>query len=251
MATLFISDLHLCADRPAITQLFLEFLKRDARTAEALYILGDLFEYWVGDDATEFPDMLPIIHGLHELSDSGVPVFAMHGNRDVLLREGFEQATGARLLPDPTVIDLYGWPTLISHGDYLCTDDVEYQEFRRMVRDREWQDRFLARELDEREAVIRTYREVSRNNIATKSLEIMDVNEDAVRDAMREYGVTRLIHGHTHRPAIHEFELDGAPAKRIVLGDWYEQGSVLRCTPAGCELQGLRYDTPRTAGSPA
>jgi UDP-2,3-diacylglucosamine hydrolase len=245
MATLFISDLHLCADRPAITQLFLEFLKRDGRTAEALYILGDLFEYWVGDDATEFPDMAPIVRGLRELSDSGVPLFAMHGNRDVLLREGFERATGVRLLPDPTVIDLYGWPTLISHGDYLCTDDVEYQEFRRMVRDRDWQDRFLARELDEREAVIRTYREVSRNNTATKSLEIMDVNEDAVRDAMRQHDVTRLIHGHTHRPAIHEFELDGAPAKRIVLGDWYEQGSVLRCTSTGCELQGLRYDTSR------
>ncbi len=250
MATLFISDLHLCTDRPEITRLFLHFLKSDASEAEALYILGDLFEYWVGDEATEFAGMIPIIRGLRELSDSGVPLFAMHGNRDVLLRAGFEAATGARLLRDPTVVDLYGQATLISHGDYLCTDDVEYQEFRHMVRDPAWQDRFLARDLDEREAVIRTYREVSRSNTAAKSPEIMDVNPDAVRTAMRQHGVTRMIHGHTHRPAIHTFDLDGAVAQRIVLGDWYEQGSVLECTRQGCELRGVHGDSLRTAETP-
>ncbi|MEJ2107820.1 MAG: UDP-2,3-diacylglucosamine diphosphatase [Acidiferrobacteraceae bacterium] len=245
MATLFVSDLHLCAERPAVTALFLKFLEGEARDAEALYILGDLFEFWIGDDARDQPDMAPIVHALRAYSDLGIPLFAMHGNRDFLMREGFEEATGAKLLPDPTVIDLYGQATLITHGDYLCTDDVEYQEFRRMVRDPEVQKRFLASSMEERRALVRTYRDASRESTSAKPLEIMDVNPDAVRDAMRKHEVRRLIHGHTHRPAIHDLDLDGQQAQRIVLGDWYDQGSVLVCTPDSCELRGLQMDAVR------
>jgi UDP-2,3-diacylglucosamine hydrolase len=251
MATLFISDLHLCAERPAVTELFLNFLEGDARDADALYILGDLFEFWLGDDTSDLPDMAPIIRGLRAYSDAGIPLFAMHGNRDFLMREGFEKTSGARLLPDPTVIDLYGQPTLISHGDFLCIDDVEYQEFRRMVREPAVQERFLSGTVEERKAIVRTYRDASRESTAAKPLEIMDVNPDAVRDAMRKYKVRRFIHGHTHRPGIHDFQLDGQDAQRIVLGDWYDHGSVLVCTPESCELQGLLMDSQRAGNSSA
>jgi len=245
MATLFISDLHLTEQRPAVTELFLSFLATDAASADTLYILGDLFEYWIGDEATALPDVQPIMRGLKRLVDSGVPVYVMHGNRDVLLGKGFEQASHCQLLEDPTVIDLYGQPTLISHGDYLCTDDQEYQKFRAMVRDPEFQARFLAKDIDEREAIIQTYREISMANSAEKSMEIMDVNSDAVAEQMQVHGVQRMIHGHTHRPAIHQLTVAGKPAKRIVLGDWYDQGSVLICNAKGCELQGLPMDSGR------
>jgi UDP-2,3-diacylglucosamine hydrolase len=169
----------------------------------------------------------------------------------VLLGKEFEKACGCQLLDDPTVIDLYGQPTLISHGDYLCTDDVEYQEFRKMVRDPVWQQRFLAKDLDERETIARTYREISMANSAEKSLEIMDVNQQAVEQVLLEHEVTQMIHGHTHRPAIHEFTLENKKCKRIVLGDWYDQGSVLRCDKNGCELRGLPLASPSVQRSSA
>ncbi len=237
MPTLFISDLHLSAERPEIIELFLRFLRERAAHADALYILGDLFEYWIGDDAIAHTGYVPVVSGLRALTDAGVPVFVMHGNRDFLLGRDFEVASGAQLLPDPTVIDLYGESVLLMHGDTLCTDDVAYQKFRVMVRDPDWTGRFLARSLAEREGIVRGLRETSKAAMATKDAEIMDVNQRTVDSAMREHRIQHLIHGHTHRPAQHEFQLNGTRARRTVLGDWYDQGSVLVCSADGCTLE--------------
>lgn len=239
MSTLFISDLHLCAERPAITKLFVEFLQADAMDADALYILGDLFEYWIGDEATARDDYAPVIAGLRGLREKGRPIYVLHGNRDFLLGAEFERQTGAQLLVDPTVIDLYGRQVLIMHGDSLCTDDVEYQAFRTMVRSEAWQRQYLAKSIAERDAISRRYRELSKTVGATKRPEIMDVNQGAVETTMRRHRVHDLIHGHTHRPAQHHFKLDGVGARRVVLGDWYEQGSVLRCDASDWELRAL------------
>ncbi|MEJ2345495.1 MAG: UDP-2,3-diacylglucosamine diphosphatase [Gammaproteobacteria bacterium] len=236
--TLFISDLHLDAERPAITELFLQFLRGPAAGADALYILGDLFEAWVGDDDLS-PHHQRVIDGLHELTGRGVPLHVMHGNRDFLLGAAFADASGATLLAEPAVIDLYGTPTLLLHGDILCTDDRDYMQFRAMVRDSAWQQKFLARPLAERHEMARQAREQSRRSASGKGEQIMDVNPEAVTAALRRHGVGRLIHGHTHRPAIHRLAADHAPATRIVLGDWYEQGSVLHCDATGCRLQQL------------
>ncbi len=239
MTTLFISDLHLAPERPAIIGLFLNFLKTRASQAKALYILGDLFEYWIGDDAGRAPEVQPLTAALRTLTQSGVPVFVMHGNRDFLLGTEFEAATGCKLLPDPSIIDLHGERVLLMHGDTLCTDDVDYLKFRAMVRNPQWIAGFLAKPIPERIAMVREVREVSKTAMAAKKPEIMDVNADAVAAAFRTHGVRRLIHGHTHRPARHRFELDGRPVERTVLGDWYDQGSVLRCDAQSCELEAL------------
>ena len=237
--TLFISDLHLCGARPAITGLFLDFLRRRARASDALYILGDLFEYWIGDEAVEQEEFRSIIRGLRELTASGTPVFVMHGNRDFLMGDGFEKATGGRLLKDPAHIDLYGTPTLLMHGDSLCTDDIEYMTFRAKVRNPAWQKEFLGKSVAERDRIVHDFREISKNSTAAKKPEIMDVNQKAVESVMRKHHVQRLIHGHTHRPKEHVFNLDGRPARRMVLGDWYEQGSVLSVDARGWMLEGL------------
>jgi len=236
--TLFISDLHLSHERPALAALFLNFLHGRAPQAEALYILGDLFEVWLGDDAIH-PAYQPILAALRALTDGGVPVYVMHGNRDFLLATGFEQASGCRLIADPALIELNGERTLLMHGDVLCTDDVEYQQFRAHVRNSDTQRHFLGLAIEQRIAMAKQFRDASRERTSQKAEAIMDVNQDAVAAALRAHGVHQLIHGHTHRPAIHEFELDGRPARRIVLGDWYEQGSVLTCDAAGCRLEGL------------
>jgi UDP-2,3-diacylglucosamine hydrolase len=240
MSTLFISDLHLSAERPAITALFLEFLRGRARSAEALYILGDLFEYWIGDDVAGQPEYRPLIAGLRELTAAGVPVYVMHGNRDFLLGAGFEQATGCTLIPDPSEISLYGEKTLLMHGDSLCTDDVAYLKFRAMVRNPEWVKMFLGKTIAERITIVRDYREISKAATATKKPEIMDVNPGAVESALRQHGVRHLIHGHTHRPAQHQLSIEGQRLRRTVLGDWYDQGSMLRCDADGCTLENLR-----------
>ena len=237
--TLFISDLHLCGARPAITGLFLDFLRRRARASDALYILGDLFEYWIGDEAVEQEEFRSIIRGLRELTAGGTPVFVMHGNRDFLMGDDFEKASGGRLLKDPARIDLYGTPTLLMHGDSLCTDDTEYMTFRAQVRNPVWQKEFLGKSVVERDRIVRDFREISKNSTATKKPEIMDVNQQAVESVMREHRVQRLIHGHTHRPKEHVFNLDGRPARRMVLGDWYEQGSVLNVDARGWILEGM------------
>jgi len=236
--TLFISDLHLDPERPAVTELFLELLDTRARGADAIYILGDLFEAWVGDDDTG-PMNLAVCEGLKKCAVAGTPVFIMHGNRDFLLGARFATASGCTLLGDPTLIDLYGTPTLLMHGDLLCTDDTEYMAFRRMVRDSEWQRQLLSRPLQERQQMAREMRDRSREQTGGKPESIMDVNKEAVIKTMTAHKVRRLIHGHTHRPAIHDLLISGEPAQRIVLGDWYEQGSLLECTASGCRLEEL------------
>lgn len=236
MSTLFISDLHLDPDRPVITALFLDFLQHRAAGAEALYILGDLFEAWIGDDDDARLGR-QVAAALKDLTSRGVPVYLIHGNRDFLLGERFAAAGGVNLLPEATVIDLYGTPTLIMHGDTLCTDDLTYQGFRAQVRSPQWQAQLLARPLAERRQIARQLREGSQQATRQKASEITDVNPDEVIRIMRKYEVSRLIHGHTHRPAIHELLIDGKPAQRIVLGDWYEQGSVLSCDATGCRLE--------------
>jgi UDP-2,3-diacylglucosamine hydrolase len=236
MATLFISDLHLDPDRPVITALFLDFLQHRAVGAEALYILGDLFEAWIGDDDDARLGR-QVAAALKDLTAGGVPVYLVHGNRDFLVGERFAAASGVYLLSEATVIDLYGTPTLIMHGDTLCTDDLTYQAFRAQVRSPQWQAQLLARPLAERRQIAKQLREGSQQATQQKAGEITDVNPDEVIRIMREYGISRLIHGHTHRPAIHNLLIDGRPAQRIVLGDWYEQGSVLSCNAAGCRLE--------------
>ena len=233
--TLFISDLHLDRDRPQILALFQRFLREDARSADALYILGDLFEYWIGDD-DDAPHLGGIADALCALADSGVPIHFAHGNRDFLLDGAFARRTGMSLLPEETLVDLYGRPALLMHGDSLCVDDHEYMAFRDMVLAPAWQDSFLARPLDSRRAEAEAMRERSRLNGLTKSPEITDVSPRAVEDALRRHGVDLLIHGHTHRPAMHELTVDGRPARRVVLADWYETGGMLRVTPEGMQL---------------
>lgn len=235
MATLFISDLHLTEERPEIIALFRTFLREQAAHAEALYILGDLFEAWLGDDAVS-ADMQPVLDELARLTRSGVPVFILVGNRDFLIGEQFARMTGCTLLPDPSVIKLYGTDTLLMHGDTLCTDDVDYQQFRRQVRDPTWQAAVLAKSIEERMAMARAARAESALRTREKSDAIMDVNENAVLEVFRSHGVTRLIHGHTHRPAIHQLWVDETPVTRIVLGDWYDQSSVLSVSEDGVEL---------------
>jgi len=226
MSTLFISDLHLDAARPHIVELFTRFVAEDARQAEALYILGDLFESWIGDD-DDSPLAQQVGQSLRALMQTGVPVFFMHGNRDFLLGQNYAKRAGMTLLVDPAVVQLDGERTLLMHGDTLCTDDAAYQEFRAVVRNPEWQNQFRARSLSERHAFAAQARAESVKHTAGAKPEIMDVNQHAVIAAMREHGVRTLIHGHTHRPATHHFELDGQNAERVVLGDWYEQSSVL------------------------
>ncbi|MBS0567388.1 MAG: UDP-2,3-diacylglucosamine diphosphatase [Proteobacteria bacterium] len=227
MPTLFISDLHLDPQRPHIVDLYTILLAGEARDAHALYILGDLFEVWIGDDNdTELPAR--VAAATRALRDSGVPVYFMHGNRDFLLGEDYAARAGMTLLADPDVIELDGERVLLTHGDTLCTDDVEYLKFRALVCDPRWQQQFLAKPLGERRAFAAQARSESRRHTSAAKPEIMDVNQDAVAAAMRAHGVHKLIHGHTHRPATHTFDLDGRKAERIVLGDWYEQDSVLR-----------------------
>jgi len=242
VTTLFISDLHLDGTRPDITQQFLHFLVDEARWAQRLYILGDLFEAWIGDDDPD-PDKRRVVAGLRALADRGVACFVMHGNRDFLIGKRFCEQTGARLLDDGTVIDVYGRRVLLMHGDTLCTDDQSYQRLRRIVRNPfvQWTLRNLS--LKQRLKLAARMRAGSKAHIEAmdqSSPTIMDVNPDAVAAALRDYRVDCLIHGHTHRPAVHTFGLDGRTATRIVLGDWYEQGSVLRWTQQGFELAGLR-----------
>ncbi len=239
MATLFISDLHLEDSRPHISDLLLRLLAGPAREAESLYILGDLFEFWIGDDVlTE--TARNVADGIRALSESGVPCYFMHGNRDFLIGASYAGMSGMELLPESLVIDLYGSPTLLLHGDTLCTDDVEYQAFRKQVRDPDWQAAFLAQPVESRLATARQARDASKQHMAGASMEIMDVNDKAVIRAFERHNVDRMIHGHTHRPAFHKHTLeDGREARRTVLADWYESGSVLWVSEEGQSEQSL------------
>jgi UDP-2,3-diacylglucosamine hydrolase len=244
MTTLFVSDLHLDPARPEILAAFEHFIAVEAVPAHALYILGDLFEAWVGDDSEDAVGRR-FIDAMQPLREAGNPVFFMHGNRDFLLGEHYARAAGMTLLPEGSVIDLHGTPTLLMHGDSLCIDDKAYQAFRMQSRSPAWQRAFLGRSIAEREAFARHAREESlRHTGNDANAAIMDVNSAAVAAAMRGAGVRRLIHGHTHRPAIHRFTLDGEPAEGIVLTDWYETGGVLRVDRHGAFAHSLQEHPP-------
>ena len=234
-ATLFISDLHLDVQRPATTRLLLDFLASRCRAAQALYILGDLFESWVGDD-DESRLYTTVTAALRSAVAAGTAVYLMHGNRDFLLGERFAAQAGCTLLDDPARIDLYGQATLLMHGDKLCTNDTAYLAYRSRIREPRARRVFLDKPLPERRQIAATLRRTSRAANRAKPASALDVDPAAVIRAMTEHGVRQLIHGHTHRPAIHELKVAGLPARRMVLGEWTLQGSVLACTARGCEL---------------
>lgn len=237
--TLFISDLHLSPDTSEANAALLFFLRSTATGADALYVLGDLFEYWIGDEGLAQPFVQEIVQEFHALAERGVALFFMHGNRDFLLGERFAAASGVKLLPDPTLVDLYGTRTLLMHGDTLCSDDVEYQKFRAVVRSPDWQRAFLAKPFDERLRMAREVRGRSESSKQVKDMAIMDVSPAVVENALRSHGYARLIHGHTHRPARHLHNVDGRECERWVLADWYGQGSYLMCDARGCRVRPL------------
>jgi UDP-2,3-diacylglucosamine hydrolase len=232
MTTLFISDLHLDPSRPAVTRAFLQLLTGEARQADALYILGDFFEAWIGDDDDAELNQT-IAQAIKALTDSGVPCYLMHGNRDFLIGQQFAAQTGCQLLSDPSRVELYGKQILLMHGDSLCSDDQEYMAFRAQVRSEPWQQMVLSKSLPERRMLAEQLRATSKDNNSNKAEDIMDVNAAEVVKALETAGTDLLIHGHTHRPAVHTLETSHGPAKRVVLGDWLELGWILRYQPDG------------------
>ena len=238
--TYFISDLHLSADRDDINQCLFDFLSEQAPQADALYVLGDLFEVWIGDD-DQNSFTLSIAKAFNDLKESGVPVYFIHGNRDFLIREHFAKQAGFKILPEQVVIDLYGEPTLIMHGDELCTKDIDYQTFRKKARSWWWPRIMLSLPLSTRKKLATKGRATSKKKQAQLTAEIMDVTEEDVIITMQKFAVKRLIHGHTHRPAIHDLVLHDQSAQRIVLGDWYEQGSVLKVSKDNIDLGSMQF----------
>lgn len=232
--TLFISDLHLEDAAPARTEWLGAFLAGPAAEAAAVYILGDLFEFWIGDDALT-PTARHVAGGLNKLGEAGVKCYFMHGNRDFLVGDEYARLSGIELLPEEHVVELYGTPTLLMHGDSLCTDDIEYQALRRQVRNPAWQAGALALSIEQRLQMATEAREASKQHTGAASMDIMDVNQQAVIEAFERHGVARMIHGHTHRPARHQVELENKPAERVVLSDWYDHGSFLRVSAEGIE----------------
>ena len=239
--TYFIADLHLAQNRPDITACFLSFLQNDAPKAEVLYILGDLFEYWVGDD-DDSSFILEISQAIKKLSKLGCKIYFIHGNRDFLLGKRFAKQSGMELLPEITLIDLYGKPVVIMHGDTLCTRDVGYQKFRKKSRSWWWQAIIKSLPLSVRRKIANNYRDQSASATAMKSQDIMDVTESEVVDCLSQYQSQLMIHGHTHRPDIHEIVVSNQAAQRIVLGDWYEQGAWLKATPDSIELMNSPFE---------
>lgn len=238
MTTLFISDLHLEAERPDIGEQFIKFLQTEAMEADDLYILGDLFEAWVGDDDPN-THYAKIKMAIRKVVDSGVPVYFMHGNRDFMIGKRFANETGVEILRDPYPVIMYGQKALLSHGDALCTDDTQYQRIRVMTRNPDWQASMLAKPLKERIRMAEEARRQSLERTLNLSMDIMDVNQDEVKRVITDHGVDVLLHGHTHRPDVHTIDLGNRRAKRIVLGDWYTQGSVLQWDLRGPKLREL------------
>ena len=238
MHTFFISDLHLDDRRPETTALLKVFLQEKATTADALYILGDLFEFWLGDDVPS-KCSIDVAEALSNLANKGVPCYFMHGNRDFLVQDGYAKLAGVELLPEEHVVDLYGERVLLMHGDSLCTDDVPYQQFRTVVRNPAWQLDFLGKTPQERLQIALQARDASAEHKGNVDMNIMDVNSDEVNRAFERHDVLRMIHGHTHRPATHDLVVNGRNAQRIVLGDWYTQGSVLKMQPGSYKLSVL------------
>ncbi len=244
MSILFISDLHLQASRPDITRAFVLFLQQRANRADALYILGDFFEAWVGDDYRD--DLTDeITSALQELAAKGVPIYIQHGNRDFLLGSQFCAISRATLLPEHAVISPYGYPLLLMHGDTLCTRDSDYLAFRQLVRAPQWQTAFLAKPLSDRLEIARQLRQQSRADAANKDNSIMDVTDSEVSTQLTHYAVPLLIHGHTHRPALHlEQTADHQPALRAVLGDWDQQGWYLELSMQSLQLVPFSIPAP-------
>ena len=236
--TLFVSDLHLDQKRPHIIAAFCNFLDKlkDNSGTDALYILGDLFEYWIGDDDPAI-GLESVIDSIRQLRKASIPVYFIHGNRDFLIGKGFAKQTHCNILQEETVIDLYGTPTLIMHGDTLCTDDIAYQKYRAKARNPFIQKPLLMLSVKQRLKIAERLRNKSKSATQEKTEEIMDVNQQTVEQVMQKHNVRCLIHGHTHRPAEHKFTLNGTTYKRFVLGDWYEQGSVLYCNQDGNRLE--------------
>ena len=237
--TYFISDIHLTEDRPDITECLLTFLADDAREADALYVLGDLFEYWVGDD-----DITPFntrVAAAFKAVSETIPVYFIHGNRDFAMRKAYAKRAGFQLLPEQAVVDLYGTPTLIMHGDELCTEDVSYQKFRKKARSWWWPRIMLAMPLWYRRKLKEEIQQKSRESKSTLTMEIMDVTTSEVERQFELHKVSRMIHGHTHRPAVHDLTINNEPAQRVVLGDWYSQGSMLKVSPEGIELTNKNF----------
>jgi UDP-2,3-diacylglucosamine hydrolase len=235
-ATLFISDLHLADERPEINVLFFRFLDETARTADALYILGDLFEYWVGDDQLDHdPLARAVVDSLRRVSDSGTSVFFMHGNRDFLIGERFAREAGLTILADPTLIALDGQRVLLMHGDTLCTNDVAYQKFRTQTRTREWKSATLAQPYNVRQQLARSIRTRSDTEKSQKAEEIMDVTEATVEEVFRQHHYPLMIHGHTHRPATHRLSVDGHTCERWVLADWHGRGEYVAVSNSGLQ----------------
>ncbi len=233
MSTLFISDLHLSPDKPDLTQITVSFLQAQSSNIEALYILGDLFNTWIGDDIVP-PEFEPLISQLQHLQQSGIKSYFMAGNRDFMVGKQFSQLVGCQLLDDSHIIDLYGTPTLLLHGDTLCIDDIAYQRYRRWSRNRLLQRCFLRLPGNCRQGISDRIKQQSQQQKRQKSAIIMDVNQAEVKRTMQKFKVAQLIHGHTHRPAIHELQLKGVKARRIVLGDWENEVSYLKVNANKC-----------------
>lgn len=242
MTTLFISDLHLDAESPEIAEQFLGLLESEALGADALYILGDLFESWIGDDDPN-EHYATIKQAMRKLGDQGVPVYFMHGNRDFMIGEDFAAETGVTILPDPYVLDIHGSSVLLSHGDAYCTDDVEYQAVRKMARDPQWQAMMRTKSIAERLAFAAQARATSMAHGGAVNEEITDVNGDAIEQALRDANVRMMLHGHTHRPHVHSLTVDEQECTRIVLGDWFERGSVVRWDEDGPVLSPIQRRT--------
>ena len=238
MTLLVVSDLHLEAARPAIARQFEGFLARRARSARVLYILGDLFEVWIGDDDPD-PHKRAVVAALKAVSDAGVKLYFMHGNRDFLLGERFCRETGGELLTDPSIAIAHGRRVLLTHGDALCTDDAPYQRLRAVVREPRWQKQFLSLSVAQRESLAAEARAGSKAHTSGQPAMLMDVNAATVERVFRDADVDWLVHGHTHRPGVTTSVVDGRPRTRLVTGDWYTQGSVLEWDAAGLRLESL------------
>lgn len=242
--SLFISDLHLWSSRQRTSDEFIRFVDGISNATDALYILGDLFEYWAGDDDLDDPHHQSVVRALERLHVRGIRSYLIHGNRDFLLGSAFAAAARLEILPDPCLHQLYGHRVLLSHGDALCTDDLAYQQFRAQVRQPAWQSQFLQQPLTSRKAQIESLRMRSEQEKSNKPEDIMDVNSKAVEQLLRSHAYPEIfIHGHTHRPALHNLQVDGHAIQRWVLGDWYEQGSCLRLDRHGCCTMQLHANT--------
>jgi UDP-2,3-diacylglucosamine hydrolase len=235
MTVLFIADIHLSADRPDLISAFVNFIDKKASKCHSLYLLGDIFEAWIGDDYIE-PAMETIVRSLQQLSHQGTHVFLLQGNRDFLMGTLFAKTIGATLLEENCLVDLPSEKALIMHGDQLCTDDIDYQQFRVMVRSKQWQQQFLDKPIAERLLIAQQLRAASKEQGSTKSMQITDVNQDAVIEAMNTANIKLLIHGHTHRPNTHSVSLAKGSGMRMVLGDWGDKLWYIECTDAGCQL---------------